>query len=93
MIRSRLVVRMSSRVPRRLGIALKNQMWTTGAASSMWPIRLRRTRLCVTLTPQRSQIIPLYFIPRYLPQAHSQSFSGPKIRSQKRPSFSGRYVR
>ena len=93
MIRSRLVVRMSSSVPRRLGIALKNQMWTTGAASSMWPIRLRRTRECVTLTPQRSQIIPLYFIPRYLPQAHSQSFSGPKIRSQNRPSFSGRYVR
>ena len=25
-------------------MALKNQMWTTGAASSMWPIRLRRTR-------------------------------------------------
>ena len=93
MIRSRLVVFMSSSVPRRLGIALKNQMCTTGAASSMWPIRLRRTREWVTLTPQRSQIMPLYFIPRYLPQAHSQSFSGPKIRSQNRPSFSGLYVR
>ena len=90
MIRSIDVVRMSRRVPRRLGMALKNQMWTTGAASSMWPIRLRRTRECVTLTPQRSQIIPLYFMPRYLPQAHSQSFSGPKMRSQKSPSFSGR---
>ena len=90
MIFSRLVVFMSSSVPRRDGMALKNQMWTTGAASSMWPMRLRRTRLCVTLTPQRSQIMPLYFMPRYLPQAHSQSFSGPKMRSQNRPSFSGR---
>ncbi len=87
---SRLVVFMASRLPKRLGIALKNQICTTGAANSMWPIRLRRTRLCVTLTPQRSQIMPLYFMPRYLPQAHSQSFSGPKIRSQNRPSFSGR---
>ncbi len=26
----------------RLGMALKNQMWTTGAASSMCPIRFRR---------------------------------------------------
>ena len=90
MIFSRLVVFMSRSVPSRLGMALKNQMWTTGAASSMWPIRLRRTRLCVTFTPQRSQIMPLYFMPRYLPQVHSQSFSGPKMRSQNRPSFSGR---
>ena len=81
---------MFSSAPKRLGMALKNQMWTTGAASSMWPIRLRRTRLWVIFTPQRSQIIPLYFMPRYLPQEHSQSFSGPKIRSQNRPSFSGR---
>ena len=81
---------MSSNAPSRLGIALKNQIWTTGAASSMCPMRLRRTRLCVTLTPQRSQIMPLYFIPRYLPQEHSQSFSGPKIFSHIKPSFSGR---
>ncbi len=47
----------------------------------------------VTLTPQRSQIIPLNFVPLYLPQAHSQSRSGPKMRSQNNPSFSGRYVR
>ena len=84
---------MSSSVPRRLGIALKNQMCTTGAARLMWPMRLRRTRLCVTLTPQRSQIIPLCFVPLYLPQKHSQSRSGPKIRSQNRPSLSARYVR
>ncbi len=90
MIFSRLVVFMSNNVPSRLGIALKNQMWTTGAASSMWPILFLRTRLCVTLTPQRSQTMPLYFMPRYLPQAHSQSFSGPKMRSQNSPSFSGR---
>ena len=30
----------------------------------------------VTLTPQRSQMMPLYFVPLYLPQKHSQSFSG-----------------
>ena len=90
MIFSRLVVFISSSVPSRLGIALKNQMWTTGAANSMCPMRLRRTRECVTLTPQRSHTMPLYFMPRYLLHAHSQSFSGPKIRSQNRPSFSGR---
>ena len=45
----------SSSVPSANGASpLKNQIWTTGAASSMWPMRLRRTRLCVTLTPQRS---------------------------------------
>ena len=81
---------MPSSVPRRLGMDLKNQMWTMGAARLMWPMRLRRTREWVTFTPHRSQIMPLYFIPRYFPQAHSQSFSGPKMRSQNRPSFSGR---
>ena len=63
---SRLVVFMLKRVPSRLGIALKNQMWTTGAASSIWPIRLRRTRLWVILTPQRSQINALVFHPAIL---------------------------
>ena len=81
---------MSSSVPTRDGIALKNQMWTTGAARLMWPIRLRRTRLWVTLTPQRSQMIPLCLMPLYFPQKHSQSRSGPKIFSQNRPSFSER---
>ncbi len=71
-------------------MALKNQMCTTGAARVMWPMRLRRTRECVTLTPQRSHTIPLCFMPRYLPQKHSQSRSGPKIRSQNSPSFSAR---
>ncbi len=56
----------------------------------MCPIRLRRTRLCVTFTPHRSQMMPLYFVPLYLPHEHSQSRSGPKMRSQKRPSFSAR---
>ena len=81
---------MFSSAPSRDGMLLKNQMCTTGAASSMCPIRFRRTRLCVTFTPQRSQTMPLYFIPRYLPQEHSQSFSGPKMRSQNSPSRSGR---
>ena len=43
----------------RDGIPLKYQMCDTGAASSMWPIRSRRTLARVTSTPQRSQILPL----------------------------------
>ncbi len=68
---SRSLVFMSSKAPSLLGMALKNQMCTTGAARLMWPMRLRRTRECVTFTPQRSQMMPLNLVPRYLPQAHS----------------------
>ena len=73
----------------RDGLHLKNQMWLTGTASSMWPMRWRRTEARVTSTPQRSQTMPLFLMRLYLPQAHSQSFVGPKIFSQKSPSFSG----
>ena len=45
--------------PMRDGMPLKYQMWLTGAASSMWPMRSRRTFARVTSTPQRSQILPL----------------------------------
>ena len=90
MTRSSWLVFMASRLPMRDGMVLKNQMWAQGAARLMWPIRLRRTRAWVISTPQRSQTMPLYLMPLYLPQKHSQSFSGPKMRSQKRPSFSGR---
>ncbi len=93
MIRSRSEVFIPSRVPIRDGRALKNQMWVTGAARLMWPRRLRRTREWVTVTPHRSQMTPLCLIPLYFPQKHSQSRSGPKIFSQKSPSFSARYVR
>ncbi len=72
---------------------LKYQMWETGAASSMWPMRSRLTLALVTSTPQRSQMMPLKRMPLYLPQEHSQSFTGPKIFSQNRPSFSGFSVR
>ncbi len=68
-------------------------MCVTGAASSMWPIRSRRTELFVTSTPQRSQTMPLKRTRLYLPQAHSQSREGPKICSPKSPSFSGFSVR
>ena len=34
---------MSSSRPMRLGSDFRNQMWATGAASSMWPMRSRRT--------------------------------------------------
>ena len=72
---------------------LKYQMWLTGAASSMWPMRSRRTLAVVTSTPQRSHTMFLKRMPLYLPQAHSQSLTGPKIFSQNRPSFSGLSVR
>ncbi len=68
-------------------------MWVTGAASSMWPMRSRRTFERVTSTPQRSQMMPLKRTRLYLPHAHSQSRVGPKIFSQKSPSFSGFRVR
>ena len=84
---------MSMISPRREGMHLKNQMWETGTASSMWPMRSRRTRASVTSTPHRSQITPLYLMRLYFPQAHSQSLVGPKMRSQKRPPFSGLKVR
>jgi hypothetical protein len=64
-----------------------------GAASSMWPIRSRRTLARVTSTPQRSQMMPLKRTRLYLPQLHSQSRVGPKMRSQNSPSFSGLRVR
>ncbi len=58
----------SSRYPSRLGTPLKYQMWVTGAASSMWPIRSRRTFARVTSTPHRSQMMPLNRTRLYLPQ-------------------------
>ena len=54
--------------PIRLGTPFRYQMWQTGAASSMCPIRSRRTLARVTSTPQRSQMIPLNRIRLYLPQ-------------------------
>ncbi len=45
--------------PMRDGMPLKYQICETGAASSMWPIRSRRTLARVTSTPQRSQTMPL----------------------------------
>ena len=40
-------------------------------ASSMWPMRSRRTRARVTSTPHFSQMMPLYFMRLYLPHKHS----------------------
>ena len=77
----------------RLGSPLKNQTWETGAASSMWPIRSRRTLERVTSTPHLSQITPRCFIRLYFPHRHSQSVTGPKIRAQNNPSRSGLKVR
>ena len=59
-------------------------------AGSGFPyLALLRTLDFVISTPQRSHTTPLKRTFLYLPQAHSQSFCGPKIFSQKRPSFSG----
>ena len=71
------------------GIPLKYQMWDTGAANSMCPILSLLTLAFVTSTPHLSQTIPLYLTLLYLPQWHSQSFIGPNILSQNRPSLSG----
>ena len=59
---------MSSRMPSRLGVPLKYQMWLTGLASWMWPMRSRRTFERVTSTPHLSQMIPLYRMRLYFPQ-------------------------
>ena len=77
----------------RLGSPLKNHTWLTGQASSMCPMRSRRTFDCVTSTPHLSQITPRCFMRLYLPQRHSQSVIGPKIFAQKSPSRSGLKVR
>ena len=71
------------------GIPLKYQMCATGAASSICPILSLLTFALVTSTPHLSQTTPLYLTLLYLPQWHSQSFLGPNILSQNRPSFSG----
>ena len=80
---------MPSRYPSWLGRVLKNQMWQTGTASSMWPMRSRRTFDSVTSTPHRSQTMPRKRMRLYLPQEHSQSLTGPKVRWQKSPIGSG----
>ena len=77
----------------RLGSPLKNHTCDTGAASSMWPMRSRRTFDFVTSTPHLSQTTPRCFMRLYLPQRHSQSVIGPKIFAQNRPSRSGLNVR
>src|SRR5436190_24351424 len=77
----------------RLGSPLKNQTCEQGEASSIWPSRSRRTFDRVTSTPHLSQITPRCFMRLYLPQRHSQSVTGPKMRAQNRPSRSGLKVR
>ena len=84
---------MSSARLMTLGEFLTNQMFATGAARVMCPMRSRRTLERVTSTPQRSQTTPLNFCRLNFPHWHSQSLVGPKMRSQNSPSFSGRWVR
>src|ERR1035437_3166301 len=84
---------MSNRCPILEGSPLKNHTCEQGVASSMWPMRSRRTLLTVTSTPHLSQITPRCFMRLYLPHRHSQSVTGPKMRAQKSPSRSGLKVR
>ena len=77
----------------REGSPLKNHTCEQGDASSMCPMRSRRTLLTVTSTPHLSQITPRCFMRLYLPHRHSQSVTGPKMRAQKSPSRSGLKVR
>ena len=77
----------------REGRPLKNHTCEQGDASSMWPMRSRRTLLTVTSTPHLSQMTPRCFMRLYLPHKHSQSVTGPKMRAQNRPSRSGLKVR
>ena len=55
----------------RLGSDFRNQMCATGEASSIWPMRSRRTFDSVTSTPHFSQTMPRYFMRLYLPHRHS----------------------
>ena len=77
----------------RDGRDLRYQMWATGLASSMWPIRSRRTLASATSTPHFSQTTPRCFRRLYFPHRHSKSLVGPKILAQKSPSRSGLKVR
>jgi len=75
------------------GQSLEDHTCEQGDASSMWPRRSRRTFDSVTSTPHLSQITPRCFMRLYLPQRHSQSVTGPKMRAQNKPSRSGLKVR
>ena len=55
----------------RDGSDLRNQMWATGEASSIWPMRSRRTRDWMTSTPHFSHTMPRCFMRLYLPHRHS----------------------
>ncbi len=55
----------------RDGSDFKNQMCAVGLASSMWPMRSRRTFDWVTSTPHFSHTTPRCFKRLYLPHRHS----------------------
>ena len=68
---SRFLSVMSRASPILLGSDFKNQIWATGAASSIWAILSLLTLDKVTSTPHFSHVIPLNFILLYLPHKHS----------------------
>ncbi len=83
----------SRSVPILLGMLFRNQMWAMGEARWIWPIRslpdLRLYYLDAALLADDAAVLhPLVFAADALIVFH-----GPKIRAQKRPSFSGLKVR
>jgi hypothetical protein len=58
-------------LPIREGSDFRNQMWATGVARVMCPIRSRRTFDWITSTPHFSHTTPRCFMRLYLPQLHS----------------------
>jgi hypothetical protein len=78
----------SAAVRKAMGAMGKSSTWTpvTGwlhqQARGRWPRRSLRTAAPPgqILTPQRSQIMPLYCSPLYLPHSQRLSMLGPKVR-------------
>src|SRR3546814_19553947 len=79
----------------RSGSDFRNQICATGAASSICPIRSRRTLETVTLKPHISQTLPLYFMRLYLTHKPSTALIEPKRCAHNRPirsSSKGRWL-
>ena len=75
------------------GVPRINQMCATGAARVMWPIRSRRAIDLVTKLPSLSTAASRERTPLSLESCGLISLTGPKIRSQNKPSRSGFWVR
>ena len=84
---------MSSSRPMRDGMPLKYQMWLHGRGQFNVAHALAANLALGDLDAAAVADFALVADLLYFPQWHSQSFVGPKMRSQKRPSRSGLSVR